>query len=223
MVVRDTGIGMSEEFLLRVFDAFEIERTSTVSGIQGTGLGLSIVKSLVEMMGGTIEIKSRVNKGTEICIHFMFPVITEEEFREGLSISEEKVDFTGKRVLLVEDNELNREIAEEILMQEGFLVEKAEDGVVAVSKVEESQEGYYDLILMDIQMPKMNGYEATKAIRSLPDPKLASIPIMAMTANAFEEDKMAALEAGMNGHIAKPIDIVKMNRELVKVLKNLRR
>ena len=223
MVVRDTGIGMSEEFLLRVFDAFERERTSTVSGIQGTGLGLSIVKSLVEMMGGTIEIKSRVNKGTEICIHFMFPVITEEEFREGLSISEEKVDFTGKRVLLVEDNELNREIAEEILMQEGFLVEKAEDGVVAVSKVEESQEGYYDLILMDIQMPKMNGYEATKAIRSLPDPKLASIPIMAMTANAFEEDKMAALEAGMNGHIAKPIDIVKMNRELVKVLKNLRR
>ena len=218
MTVRDTGIGMSEEFMSRMFEAFERERTSTVSGIQGTGLGLSIVKSLVDMMGGTIRVSSKQNVGTELVICLTMQVLQEEvEVKEPLSSA--AIDCTGKRVFLVEDNELNREIAIEILKEEGFLVEEAEDGLKAVDRMKEVSAGYYDVILMDIQMPGMDGYEATRKIRAMEDTDKAKIPIVAMTANAFEEDKRAAMDAGMNGHIGKPVDVEKMRKVLAKVLK----
>lgn len=352
--VKDSGIGMTQEFADKVFTPFERERTSTVSGIQGTGLGMAITKSIVDLMDGRIEVKTAPEQGTEFIIHVNFrlqetqreytpiaeltgvkalvvnddfdacdaatrmllklgmqsewtlsgkeavlrtkqsvslndafgvyiidwrlpdlggvevarqiraivgdsaPILImtaydwsniEDEARaagvnafcskpmfmsdlqatlskaigqqvmipESSDTPEETADFTGKRVLLVEDNELNREIAHEILSQAGFEVEAAEDGSIAVEIVKESKPGYYDLILMDVQMPIMNGYEATRAIRSLEDKELASIVIIAMTANAFEEDKKAALDAGMNDHIAKPIDIEVLFEVLGKV------
>lgn len=217
-VVKDTGIGMEKSFLSRVFDAFEREQTSTVSGIQGTGLGLSIVKHLVDMMGGSIDIKSRKGEGTEVTVRLSFQIVNKTDAvseKESAPISK---TYEGKRVLLVEDNDLNREIARELLKMEGFFVEEARDGTDAVEKVSNSVAGFYDLVLMDIQMPKMNGYEATKAIRKLPNPALARIPIVAMTANAFEEDKKAAADAGMNGHIGKPIHVEKMQREIERAL-----
>ena len=217
-VINDTGIGMEESFLSRVFDAFEREQTSTVSGIQGTGLGLSIVKHLVDMMGGSIDIKSRKGEGTEVTVRLSFQIVNKTDAvseKESVPISK---TYEGKRVLLVEDNDLNREIARELLKMEGFFVEEARDGTDAVEKVSNSVAGFYDLVLMDIQMPKMNGYEATKAIRKLPNPALARIPIVAMTANAFEEDKKAAADAGMNGHIGKPIHVEKMQREIERAL-----
>ena len=220
LLVRDDGIGMSEEFLSRVFDAFERERSSTVSGIQGTGLGLSIVKSLVELMGGSIRINSRLNEGTEVIIQFRFRTATEEMLMKKDVSGTEKMSFAGMRVLLVEDNELNREIAREILISEKFSVEEATDGMAAVEMVRNASDGYYDLILMDIQMPNMNGYQATEIIRKLTRPALAGIPIIAMTANAFDEDKKAAMDAGMNGHIGKPINVDKMRREISRVMEN---
>ena len=217
-IVKDTGIGMSEEFLTRIFDAFERERTSTVSGIQGTGLGLSIVKKLVDMMEGTIEVKSKLDVGTQICIHLPLEVISKEEMLIEAEDDSENAIYAGKKVLIVEDNELNREIARELLRSEGFIIDEAEDGRIAVDKVSKSQVGDYDCILMDIQMPNMNGFEATKAIRQLENPILANIPIIAMTANAFEEDKKAAMDVGMNGHIGKPIHMDKVKREIQRVL-----
>ncbi len=352
--VKDSGIGMTQEFADKVFTPFERERTSTVSGIQGTGLGMAITKSIVDLMDGRIEVKTAPEQGTEFIIHVNFrlqetqreytpiaeltgvkALVVDDDFdacdaatrmllklgmqsewtlsgkeavlrtKQSVSLNdafgvyiidwrlpdlggvevarqiraivgdsapilimtaydwtniedearaagvnafcskpmfmsdlqatlskaigqqvmipessdtpEETADFTGKRVLLVEDNELNREIAHEILSQAGFEVEAAEDGSIAVEIVKESKPGYYDLILMDVQMPIMNGYEATRAIRSLEDKELASIVIIAMTANAFEEDKKAALDAGMNDHIAKPIDIEVLFEVLGKV------
>ncbi len=352
--VKDSGIGMTQEFADKVFTPFERERTSTVSGIQGTGLGMAITKSIVDLMDGRIEVKTALEQGTEFIIHVNFrlqetqreytpiaeltgvkALVVDDDFdacdaatrmllklgmqsewtlsgkeavlrtKQSVSLNdafgvyiidwrlpdlggvevarqiraivgdsapilimtaydwsniedearaagvnafcskpmfmsdlqatlskaigqqvmipessdtpEETADFTGKRVLLVEDNELNREIAHEILSQAGFEVEAAEDGSIAVEIVKESKPGYYDLILMDVQMPIMNGYEATRAIRSLEDKELASIVIIAMTANAFEEDKKAALDAGMNDHIAKPIDIEVLFEVLGKV------
>ncbi len=352
--VKDSGIGMTQEFADKVFTPFERERTSTVSGIQGTGLGMAITKSIVDLMDGRIEVKTAPDQGTEFIIHMNFrlqetqreytpiaeltgvkALVVDDDFdacdaatrmllklgmqsewtlsgkeavlrtKQSVSLNdafgvyiidwrlpdlggvevarqiraivgdsapilimtaydwaniedearaagvnafcskpmfmsdlqatlskaigqqvmipessdtpEETADFTGKRVLLVEDNELNREIAHEILSQAGFEVEAAEDGSIAVEIVKESKPGYYDLILMDVQMPIMNGYEATRAIRSLEDKELASIVIIAMTANAFEEDKKAALDAGMNDHIAKPIDIEVLFEVLGKV------
>ena len=217
-VVKDTGIGMEESFLSRVFDAFEREQTSTVSGIQGTGLGLSIVKHLIDMMGGTIDIKSRKGEGTEVTVHLSFQIVDKAEIASANESVLSSKTYEGKRVLLVEDNDLNREIARELLKMQGFFVEEARDGTEAIEKVSNSVAGFYDLILMDIQMPKMNGYEATKAIRKLPNPALARIPIVAMTANAFEEDKKAAADAGMNGHIGKPIHVEKMQREIERAL-----
>ena len=355
--VKDTGIGMSEEFVKHVFEPFEREKTSTVSGIQGTGLGMAITKSIIDAMGGTINVKTQQGKGTEYIINLEFKLQAEhkpieviqelsglralvvddnfntcdsvtkmltqigmrvewtlrgkeavlyskqavemhDEFhayiidwalpdlggievarqirsvvgetvpiiiltaydwtliedearaagvtafcnkpiflsdlREVLTSAISKnesnaveailpdpgVELNGKRLLLVEDNELNREIAQEILEESGFVIETAEDGTIAVEKVKNSQHGYYDLILMDVQMPIMNGYDATKAIRALEDKELASIPVVAMTANAFEEDKQNAMNSGMNAHVSKPINVENLMEVLQTLLKN---
>ena len=290
--VKDTGIGMSPDFVSKLFTPFERERTSTVSGIQGTGLGLSITKNIVDLMDGTIDVETEQGKGTEFIVRLQFPVLeaqntpetgtadssrTVEEATAGAetpaqtkasagtgtgepavtgvsrktetearlvpgteaspgmdakagastgtgaaSVPEaetQPVDFSKIRILLVEDQMVNREIAYMILSSEGFQVEMAEDGHIAVDMVKASEPGHYDLILMDIQMPTMNGYEATRAIRALDNEALAHIPIVAMTANAFKEDIDAAAEAGMEGHIAKPIDIPKMLETLTQILR----
>ena len=214
-IIEDNGIGMSEEFLAKIFDTFARERNSTVSGIEGTGLGMSIVKKLVELMGGTIDIKSEQGKGTRVTICFTLKLCSEETEESGEA--NVALELREKRVLLTEDNEMNREIARTILEESGLVVEEAEDGTVAVEKVSMSEPGYYDFVLMDIQMPVMNGYEATKKIRELDNPDLAQIPIIAMTANAFGEDKERALKAGMNAHIAKPVDFNKLLETLQSI------
>ena len=215
--VKDTGIGMSKEFAARLFIPFERERTSTVSRTQGTGLGLAITKSIVDMMDGSITVQTEKGKGTEFTITVAFPLAEPEE--EVCSNQEEEISFEGMRALLVEDNMINMEIAQMLLDQAGFLIETAENGKIALEMAAASKPGYYDVILMDIQMPVMDGYTATQAIRNLPDTRLASIPIIAMTANAFQEDIKKAEEVGMNGHIAKPLDIPKMKATLQYVLK----
>ena len=226
--VKDSGIGMSKEFADKVFDAFERERTSTVSGIEGTGLGMSITKSIIDLMGGTIEVMTAPGSGTEFIIRLKFKLAEEKDIpeverkAEAVTRSDDgaaEVDFSGKRLLLVEDNLINMEIAEMILSQAGFTVETAENGKVAVDKVAVSEPGWYDVILMDIQMPVMNGYEAAKAIRALKDERLANIPILAMTANAFKEDVEATMGAGMQAHVAKPIDVNVLMNALRSVLK----
>ena len=222
MSVQDNGIGMSREFVERMFTAFERERTSTDSGIEGTGLGLAITKSIVDLMGGTIEVLTAPGNGTQIIIRIKFRMAEESDVvpvEEPQEVeSEEPVDFTQKRLLVVEDNEINLEIALMILEQYGFKLESAENGQVAVDMVQAGGPGYYDAILMDVQMPVMDGYEATRAIRALEDQRLANVPILAMTANAFKEDEDASREAGMNAHIAKPIDVKVLIAELSKVL-----
>ena len=219
--IKDTGIGMSQEFVDRLFSPFERERTSTVSKIQGTGLGLAITKSIVDMMGGNITVRTEKDKGTEFTITVSFP-LTEPEEEIG-STEEDEISFEGLRALLVEDNMINMEIAQMLLEQAGFLIETAENGKIALEMTAASEHGHYDVILMDIQMPVMDGYTAAKAIRNLPDPVLAGIPIIAMTANAFQEDIKKAEEVGMNGHIAKPLDIPGMKATLQQVLKNASR
>ena len=215
--VKDTGIGMSEEFAQKVFEAFERERSSTVSKIQGTGLGMAITKSIVDLMNGDIKVITKLDHGTEFIINVRYELT--DEIIDDEEISEAEIDFTDKKLLLVEDIEVNREIAIMILEGAGFTVDFATNGKEAVEKVANSKPGDFDAILMDIQMPIMNGYEATAAIRQLKNPALANIPIIAMTANAFSEDVKTALSAGMNGHIAKPIDIPKMMEVLAEVLK----
>ena len=227
MRVQDNGIGMSREFADRMFDAFERERTSTVSGIEGTGLGMSITKSIIDLMGGTIEVMTAPGTGTEIIIRLKFKLadesdIPESERRTGAAEQAggaSEVDFTTKRQLVVEDNLVNLEIAHMILSQAGFAVDTAENGKLAVELVAAAEPGTYDAILMDIQMPVMDGYEATRQIRAMPDPGRAEIPIIAVTANAFDEDRRLALEAGMNGHLAKPYDIPKMLETLGALLR----
>ncbi len=218
--VKDSGIGMTPEFAAKVFEAFERERTSTVSKIQGTGLGMAITKSIVDLMGGDIRVETELGKGTEFIINVTFNLAEDmqEEVAEENRLAAQIVDFTDKKLLLVDDIEVNREIAKMLLESEGFIVDTASDGSEAVEKVAAAKAGDYDAILMDIQMPIMNGYEAAKRIRQLPDPALAKIPIVAMTANAFSEDVKAALDAGMNAHIAKPIDVLKMMETLAKIL-----
>ena len=213
--VADDGIGMSEEFLRTIFTPFEREKSSVVTGIEGSGLGLAITKRLVEEMGGTITCQSTPRKGSAFFCRLPFRIGTEADLpaEEGDSAP---LNAAGKRILLVEDNALNREISHELLETEGFLVEDAEDGDIAVAKASGSPPGYYDLILMDIQMPRMNGYEATRQIRALPGPYFAAVPIIAVTANAFEEDKADAQAAGMNGHIAKPIRLHELREELAR-------
>ena len=215
--IKDNGIGMSEEFQKHIFEQFARERTSTVSKIQGTGLGRAITKSLVDMMDGRITVESEPGRGSEFTISLRFPV---GEAKAGQMIPVSKAsDFTGKKLLVVEDNELNLEIASTLLEEAGFEVDTAGNGKIAVEKVKASSAGRYDLILMDVQMPEMDGYEATRRIRALPDKKKAAIPIVAMTANAFEEDQKNALNVGMNGHIAKPLDIQKLFQVLSELLK----
>lgn len=222
--IRDTGIGMSRDFLKDIFEPFERERTSTVSKTQGTGLGMAITKSFVDMMKGTITAESEVGKGTEfkIVLSFRLPDETgrfsKKEEADGIYAEDEKADDAGsfgegKTILLAEDNELNQEIAVAVLEERGFAVDVADDGAIAVEKIREAEPGTYDLILMDIQMPVMNGYEAAEKIREL-DEERSRVPIFAMTANAFDEDKKQALEAGMNGHIGKPIEMDKLDRIL---------
>ena len=222
MRIGDTGIGMSKEFVEKIFTAFERERTSTQSGIEGTGLGLAITKSIVDLMDGTIEVLTSPGSGTEVIIRLKFKLADEEEIRRSkdskAGISDKPVDFTGKRILLVEDNAINMEIAKMILTQTGFIVDTAKDGKIALDMVSASKPGDYDLILMDIQMPVMDGYEATKAIRALENKALAEIPIVAMTANAFAEDVKAAHDAGMQAHIAKPVDVTLMKKTLADIL-----
>lgn len=220
--VKDDGIGMAPEFLTRVFEPFEREHTSTISQTQGTGLGMSITKNLVDLMGGSIHVASQPGQGTEFVLQFTFKLLEEPRQMEKQSSAADDCDgdFTGKRLLLVEDNELNMEVAQEILCEAGFLVETACNGQVAVDMVRASAPGYYDAILMDIQMPVMNGYQASRAIRGLEDKALAEIPIIALTANAFDEDKKEALSYGMNAHIAKPLDVGVLYDTLDRVLKN---
>ena len=218
--VQDSGIGMSREFVDKMFTAFERERTSTDSGVEGTGLGLAITKRLVDLMGGTIEVLTSPGSGTQIIIRLKLKLATEEDLQKDSSPEdEEEADFTGKRLLVVEDNAINMEIACMILIQQGFQVDTAENGKVALDMVSSSPPGTYDAILMDIQMPIMDGYAATRAIRALDNKELADIPILAMTANAFQEDVQAAKEAGMQAHVAKPVDVAVLIKELKTVLK----
>ncbi len=206
--VEDDGIGMSEEFQQHIFDYFSRERTSTVSGIEGSGLGMGIVKKLVDLMDGTIEIKSRQGEGSKFTITIPCRIASEEECHPG-EAAEHPADreLSGKRILLVEDNDLNAEIAIELLGREALIVDRAENGVACLEMLEKSDHGYYQLILMDIQMPVMDGYDATARIRMLNDGTKARIPIIAMTANAFEEDRQKAISVGMDDFVAKPIDM----------------
>ena len=216
LTTKDTGIGMSPEFVKKIFDPFSREQSSTVSQIQGTGLGMSIVKDLVELMDGTIDIDSTQGVGTEITISLPIKHSTSDGITKEQNITEEvkTASLDGLKILLVEDNEMNREIATDILEEYGTKIDTAENGALAVEKVRNANPGDIDVVLMDIQMPVMNGYDATRAIREFNK----EIPIIAMTANAFEEDRQNALASGMNEHIAKPIDIVKLKETLARFL-----
>lgn len=218
--VADTGIGMSPEFLPHLFDSFSREHTTTESQIEGTGLGMQIVKRLVDLMNGTIEVESAIGKGSTFTIVLpFFPANrTDLSIRDEKDATQVSYDFKGRRLLLAEDNDLNAEIAMEILSEAGLVVERAVDGQDCVDKLLVAQPHYYDAILMDVQMPRMNGYEATRKIRHFRDPEMSQIPILAMTANAFQEDRIAAFKAGMNGHLSKPIDINILMETLQEVL-----
>ena len=205
--VQDNGIGMSKEYLDHIFEEFSRETTSTVSKIQGTGLGMSIVKRMVELLEGEINIESEKGKGTKVVISIPMRFDAQERVTISQHAETESISLNDMKILLVEDNEMNRESTCRTLADFGVICDTAEDGDVAVEKMKNSKPGDYDLILMDVQMPRMNGYEATKAIRALPDRAVAKIPIVAMTANAFEEDRRNAMEAGMDGHLAKPVDV----------------
>lgn len=206
--ITDTGIGMSEEYISHIFEAFSRERTSTVSGVEGAGLGMGIVKKLVDLMGGEITVSSAIGEGSTFTVSLPCRISSEEEAKAKRADTDiDKTLLKGRRVLLTEDNNINAEIATELLSDEGLIIERAKDGVECVEMLEKAPDGYYDIILMDIQMPIMNGYEAAAKIRRLDDPKKANIPIVALTANAFSEDKDNAIKAGMNDHVPKPIDM----------------
>ena len=218
--VSDTGIGMSQEYLTKIFEAFTREQNTTKSKITGTGLGMSIVKKYVDMLGGTIEVESELGKGSTFTVTLKHRIADEsyyvkkhmEEPGTGNEI------LKGRNILLAEDNDLNAEIAETILERAGLKIDRVADGIQCVNRILEMPAGTYDIILMDIQMPKMDGYKATQTIRHLPDKDKACIPIIAMTANAFEEDRRDALAAGMNGHIAKPIQVDKLLSTLAEMI-----
>ena len=215
--VSDTGIGISQKYIPHIFEAFTREKNSSESGIMGTGLGLRIVKSFVDLMDGSVIIQSEPGKGSSFIVEIPCRIVSEEERIDQAEQRLPENPLKYKRILLVEDNELNVEIARTILQDAKAEVEVAADGAIAVAMVQKASAGYYDVVLMDIQMPKMNGYQATKAIRKLSDER-AQVPIIAMTANAFEEDRQAAFAAGMDDYLAKPIEIDKLLRKIVKVL-----
>ncbi len=219
ITVRDTGIGMSASFLKQLFEPFTREDTNAVNGTQGTGLGMAIAKNIIDLMNGNIAVKSKQGEGTEFLITVEFQVV---HSKEELADEAEVIDFEkfkGKHILLVEDNVLNQEIAMEILKEVGFKVDAADNGKEAVEKYSSVQAGFYDVILMDIMMPEMNGYEAAEAIRELEATHNVRVPIYALTANAFDEDVQHALDAGMDGHLAKPIDVEQLFSVLHKCMK----
>ena len=213
MIVRirisDTGIGMSQDYLTKIFEAFTREKNTTKSKIAGTGLGMSIVKNYVDLLGGTIDVESELGKGSTFTVTLKHRIADEryyvkkhiEEPGTGNEILE------GRNILLAEDNDLNAEIAEAILARAGLRIERVENGIQCVNRILKMPAGTYDMIFMDIQMPQMDGYKATQTIRNLPDKDKACIPIIAMTANAFAEDKKKTMEAGMNAHLSKPLNV----------------
>jgi len=220
--VIDTGIGMSEEFLPSLFEAFSRERNTTSGKVAGTGLGMPIIKKYVDMMGGSIEAESKLGEGSKFTVIMEYRIADKgyyEQITDQSPDTEETDWISGKHVLLAEDNELNAEIAEFILEDMGLIVDRVEDGIQCVARMEQKSAETYDLILMDIQMPNMDGYKATQTIRRLADEKKACIPIIAMTANAFEEDRKKALAEGMNGHIAKPVDAEKLKKTILSALR----
>ena len=221
--VKDNGIGMSEEFQEHLFESFSREQSATVSKQEGAGLGLAIVKKIIDMMGGTIAVQSKLGEGSTFVVELPFEVMDEKAIEEyeasrkkDIAVTDE-ISFDGQKVLLVEDNEMNREIATEILEEVGLVIETAEDGAIAVRKVMEKGTSYYDFILMDIQMPVMDGYEATAEIRKMPDAD--RIPIIALSANAFKEDMDRSIAAGMNAHVAKPIDVKALFETIKRLIK----
>ena len=219
--IKDTGIGMSKEYLPTLFEPFSREQNTTTGRIGGTGLGMPIVKKMVDLMGGSIEVASELGKGTVFTFTLMHKIADRKFYSqktEAAETSEMGKNLSGKHVLLAEDNDLNAEIAVTVLEETGIVIERVEDGIQCVNRVVQMSPGTYDLILMDIQMPNMDGYKATRCIRRLDDKKKAEVPIIAMTANAFAEDRKKAFDAGMNGHIAKPIDIEKLGAVILSVL-----
>lgn len=221
ILVEDTGIGMGAEYLPHIFEEFTRERTSTESKVVGAGLGLPIVKALIDLMGGTIQVESERGKGSKFEVILPFEIASEEEVKDSYVKKEEKLYNRSKekRILLAEDNELNAEIAITILEENGFKVERAEDGCKCMELFSEKPAGYYSTILMDIQMPNMDGYTASRKIRGMEREDAKAIPIIALTANAFDEDRNKAFAAGMNGHIAKPIDVGRMVRSIGALVK----
>ena len=222
LTVEDNGIGMSSEFQKTIFEPFAREKGEDMAKIQGTGLGMSIVKQLVDLMGGTIELESELSRGTKFDVTLPFRITDEADAKTDEEIVVDPSDFEGKRVLVVEDNELNREIARDMLEENGLIVEEVEDGDIAVSTIKSAAKfgnlDYYDFILMDIQMPRMDGYEATRQIREIEREHGVHIPIIAMTANAFAEDRKKTMEAGMDEHISKPVEVEKLWKALARLL-----
>lgn len=217
----DNGIGMSEEYQKTLFEPFTREHNTTAGKVAGTGLGMPIVKSLVDMMGGTLEIDSKLGEGTTVNVTIMFKKADEIYYdnKQAATFDKDDIgDIQGKHVLLAEDNDLNAEIATVLLEDLGLIVERVEDGVQCVDRMDKSESGTYDLILMDIQMPNLDGYKATQAIRRFSDKGKSGIPIIAMTANAFNEDKATAASMKMDGHISKPIDVSQIKSEIQKAL-----
>lgn len=217
-IVEDSGIGISEDFIPHIFDSFSREKSVTENRILGTGLGMGITKKLVDLMNGSIDVESQLGKGTKISIKVPLKVIDKFECSQKENADLDVSRLKGMRILVAEDNELNREIAGELLHEMGFEVDFVEDGVKCVSVVQNLEPFNYDFILMDVQMPHMDGVEATRRIRNMTNPARASIPIIAMTANVFDEDRKKAYDAGMNGFTSKPIELDKLYREIVRVL-----
>ena len=221
--VRDTGIGMSKEFLPTLFDSFSRERNTTVGKVAGTGLEMAIVKKYVDLMGGSIDVKSELGKGTVFTLILIQKKADENYYGQKASktdAADMESSLSGKHILLAEDNELNAEIAIAILEETGLIIDRVEDGIQCVDRIEQMPAGTYDMILMDIQMPNMDGYEATKCIRHLQDIKKAEIPIIAMTANAFQEDAEKCIAVGMNAHLAKTLDIEKVEQTICKQVRD---
>ncbi len=217
-VVKDNGLGMSAEFIPHMFEEFSREHNTTDVKVEGTGLGMPIVKNLLDLMGGTIEVESELGKGTTFKVYIKHRIAKKSDVINVDMPDVSDVDFRGRRILLAEDNDLNAEITMEVLKDIDFVVERADDGQRCVEMIDAAPAGYYDLILMDIQMPRMNGYEATRIIRQMKDKEKANITILAMTANAFEEDKREAIESGMNAHLSKPIEVEKLIKTLKRSL-----